>query len=191
MSAETPPDSAELARLVTDAQAAGHDVVRIVLVRKAKVPPSGVVRLYHRGGGPVSSADHMIVRVDSLHVAAFFRVSDLLVHLRARSYRCRAIGCCAAAKVDMLMCTEHWSMVPATLKVAVYTAKARSNFGEVQVSRAWVVVAERAICWVAVREGRIPVVESERRIAKAGEFDGIGDAPILDPYALLDAVSQP
>jgi hypothetical protein len=184
-----PPDDGELQRLVTDAQAAGLDTVRIVLVRKSKPPPSGTVRL-GATRGPTSSEDHPIVRLDAVHVAAIFRVSDLVIYLRTKAQPCHALGCSAECITDRLMCPKHWAMVPARLQIAAYTAKGRGNFNDLKISRAWLVAAERTICWVAVREGRITDDEATRRIETADEFNGLaGGAVASNPYALLDAVS--
>lgn len=181
-------DDDGLRRLVADAQAAGETTVRIVLERKSKVGPSGTVRL-GACRGPASSEDHPVVRIDASHVAAIFRVSDLAVHLRAKQRRCHALGCEGECQVDHLMCVKHWTMVPARFQVAAYQAKSRGSLADLKVRRRWIVAAERAICWVAVREGKITTHESERRIEAAEGYAGA--ETMRDPYALLDAVGHP
>jgi hypothetical protein len=186
---DAPPDDGELQRLVTEAQVAGLDTVRIVFARKT--PPksiAGTIRLYGRSG-PWSSEDKRVERLDAETIAATFRVSDLVCYLRTKTQRCHALGCHESSKTDHLMCAKHWAMVPGRLQISAYTAKGRGNFNDVKISRAWLVAAEKTICWVAIREGRLTDDEAKQRIAAAKGFDGLEDgAATMNPYALLDAV---
>lgn len=187
----TPTEPKDIRRLLDEAEDAGHDTIRIVLARKAKVPPSGTVRLYGRSG-PSSSEDHKVERLSKEHVAAVFRVIDLHRFLRASDHHCHAIGCSAHCKPEHLMCAPHWRMVPAKHQQAVYRAYRPGQCDDMDISRAWLVAAETAIAFVALCEGKITSLQADRMIARAREFKGSEDeTPTLDPYALLDRSRTP
>lgn len=84
------------------------------------------------------------------------------MHPDARPHFCHAMGCSVRVKRTMLMCHEHWAMVPADAKVRVTgNYQAGQCDGRVRVTRAWMRAAREAINAVAVAEGRMTQAQAD------------------------------
>lgn len=80
-------------------------------------------------------------------------------------HTCRAVGCSIVVRPDVLMCVEHWAMVPRAVQNLIYhhyPAAGKEPSGE------YIATAFVAISCVAVQQGKLPPrLDPERRPAQA------------------------
>lgn len=90
-------------------------------------------------------------------------------------HHCHAEDCAIAVPPRMFMHRAHWFMVPSHLRTALWKEYQPGQERRKNPTGAYCVAAERCICAVAVKEGRIDQAEADRRIAhwveRAAEID--------------------
>ena len=70
------------------------------------------------------------------------------------THTCHARGCTRPVKPELLMCAQHWFMVPTSLRWPVIRNYRRGQCDDKKPSREWVAAARAAIDAVAQAEGR-------------------------------------
>lgn len=71
------------------------------------------------------------------------------------AHRCHARDCHTAVQPELLMCLMHWTMVPRTIKRAVWAHYRPGQCDDKDVSREWLQAADAAIGSVARIEGKV------------------------------------
>jgi hypothetical protein len=69
------------------------------------------------------------------------------------SHHCHARGCTTTVKPELLMCWQHWRVVPKKIQMAVYAAYRPGQCDDKNPSEAWHVAADAAIGYVAALDG--------------------------------------
>jgi len=69
------------------------------------------------------------------------------------SHTCHARCCRVEVPPEMLLCKEHWAMVPRSIQKDVVAEYRVGQCLDKQVTRAWLRAADAAIGFVAMREG--------------------------------------
>ena len=75
---------------------------------------------------------------------------------RQRKHSCHATGCAASVPPEMLMCKDHWQMVPRTIQIAVRENYRRGQCDDITPSQGYCRAARLAVIAVARLEGRLP-----------------------------------
>jgi hypothetical protein len=75
---------------------------------------------------------------------------------------CHARECRTPVPPVMLMCRDHWEMVPGRLKKMVLENYRHGQCDDKRVSKAWLEAADAAIGWIALKEGK-PLTKVEVR----------------------------
>lgn len=70
------------------------------------------------------------------------------------SHHCHARGCSKKVKPELLMCLDHWKMVPRKIQRAVWAAYRPGQCDDKKPSGNWMRAADAAIGHVANAEGR-------------------------------------
>lgn len=76
------------------------------------------------------------------------------------SHTCHARGCEAHVRPELLMCRNHWGIVPRRIQQAVWAAYRPGQCDDKRPSEVWHEAADAAIGYVAAREGQ-PLRKSE------------------------------
>lgn len=71
---------------------------------------------------------------------------------RPAEHHCHAVLCRRPCKPEMLMCFEHWRMVPKRLQRAVYSTYRPGQCDDKRPSKDWFAAADAAIWAVAQKE---------------------------------------
>lgn len=80
-------------------------------------------------------------------------------------HHCHALGCDRPCAPERLMCVQHWKRVPAAQRQEVWNHYREGQCRDKNPSLAWLIAARRAICSVAIAEGRMTPAEAEERLA--------------------------
>lgn len=70
------------------------------------------------------------------------------------AHTCHAIDCDMLVPPKMLMCRDHWKLVPQTLQDAVWLHYRTGQEIDKETSEEWQRAADAAIIYVARREGK-------------------------------------
>lgn len=81
--------------------------------------------------------------------------------MKPRTHTCKAVGCQRVIGRGMLMCAEHWSLVPSSMRAAVMQARYRDAAGEPGAWGDYRDAADRAVAAVKEKQER-------KAAAKAG-----------------------
>lgn len=87
---------------------------------------------------------------------------------RASEHTCHAMACEAHVPPAMFMCKRHWYMLPKVMRDAVWEEYVFGQEDRMDPTEEYMNVTERAIRWLAIKEGHIE--------AKAAHIDGDDDA---------------
>lgn len=89
---------------------------------------------------------------------------------REASHTCHAIGCTSWCHPSKLMCAMHWGLVNAYIRRQVYAhfnpAQCTDDEDRPLPTRAWHHAADKAIAWVAWREGKWTTDQAEKYVAR-------------------------
>lgn len=78
------------------------------------------------------------------------------VHFKVKAaHHCHAKACTREVKPELLMCFEHWRMVPKKVQRAVWDNYRPGQCDDKRPSNEWHVAADAAIAYVALREQRL------------------------------------
>jgi hypothetical protein len=120
--------------------------------------------------------DHEVKLMEEAHALLEAKVAT--IKTERGEHHCHAVGCEMPVPPEMLMCHQHWYMVPKRHRNAVWAAYREGQCDDMRPSAAWFIAAERAITAVAVRERKMSAVEAERRVAR--EIDRYGEQAKAD-----------
>lgn len=84
---------------------------------------------------------------------------------------CRAVGCSEPIAKHLLMCGDHWRMVPPAIQNRVHSTDRMRRERKPGASQVWLAAAQEAIREVARRENRRP-----KKNALVGILDNKKDA---------------
>jgi hypothetical protein len=86
---------------------------------------------------------------------------------------CQAVGCRDVTRIDLLMCSRHWNLVPLYLQSEVQRTYRRGQARDGHSpSRAWHLAAAKARRCVASWENRLAAVDYLERVVEVLESEG-------------------
>lgn len=75
---------------------------------------------------------------------------------KKRKHHCHATGCTGAVRPELLMCKDHWQVVPRTIQIAVRQNYRPGQCDDLMPSKGYCRAARLAVIAVARLEGRLP-----------------------------------
>lgn len=80
---------------------------------------------------------------------------------RSLNHTCHAMACPARVPPAMFMCKGHWFQLPKDMRDAVWATYVPGQEDRMDPTEAYLNVTQRAIRWLAIREGLIEAVAGE------------------------------
>ena len=101
------------------------------------------------------------------------------------AHHCHAKSCAVEVRPELLMCAQHWRLVPLAIRRAVLVSYRRGQCNDKAPSVTWINAATAAIGAVAARTG------FSVRPAEADALRSFGFEPLADEFNRLIAHKDP